>query len=439
MAISMTFDPENSEFWGRQGRKLAQRNLLISSFSLMLAIAVWMSWSVLVLWLPQVGFRLDATQLFMLTAAPACSGAVLRLIYAVAVTRMDGRMFTVLSTLSLLLPALAMGWVVQDTATPFVLLLVVALLAGLGGGSFASAMAYTSQMFPGRSQGAALGMTAGLGNLGIALLQGVGPWVMQRPLFGVLSGHPLSMMHQGVWLQNLGWIWVLPIVVVVVLAELGMDDIQPAPITMRDIRQAFRYGENAWLAWLYLGSFGSYIGFSAVFGLLAKNQFPHDVLGSYLVLGPMLGALCMPLGGRMADRAGGSRLSFYLFMLIMLAVSGLFLSLPSGGDGSGSVDGFVVSFCILFLLTGLAHGVVLEMLHAVCRQHQGSDVARERAVLLGISSALGAVGGFIIPLMLASSLALWGGAQLALFGFLLFYATCWVASWWFWRMRDVVL
>ena len=247
----------------------------------------------------------------------------------------------------------------------------------------------------------------------------------------------MLMQHHGFWLQNLGWIWILPIVFVVMLAELGMEDIRPAPITLKDIRQAFRHGENAWLAWLYLGSFGSFIGFSAIFGLLAKNQFPHEDLGIYLVLGPMLGALCMPLGGRMADRAGGARLSFVLFMLIMLAVSGLFFSLPSGDDGS--LDGFVAAFFGLFLLTGMAHGVVLAMLHAVCQQHQGSDVAKERAVLLGISSALGAVGGFFIPVMLASSLALWGGAQLALFGFLLFYASCWVASWWFWRMRDTLL
>ena len=187
------WDPENPEFWKEKGAAIAQRNLWISIFALTLAFAIWVLWSVVTVNLNKVGFNFSKNQLFWLTALPALSGATFRVFYSFMVPIFGGRRWTVISTLSLLLPAVGMGIALQDSSTSYSTLLILAALCGLGGGNFSSSMANISFFFPKSEKGSALGLNAGLGNLGVSALQFIGPLAITVGLFGALGYHPLNL------------------------------------------------------------------------------------------------------------------------------------------------------------------------------------------------------------------------------------------------------
>jgi MFS transporter, NNP family, nitrate/nitrite transporter len=130
-----------------------------------------MVWSVVVVKLNQVGFAFSESQLFWLAALPALSGATLRIFYSFTVPIFGGRNWTAISTASLLLPAIGIGLAVQNPETPYWVFVLLALLCGLGGGNFASSMANINYFYPKSQKGTALGLNAGIGNLGVSGMQ----------------------------------------------------------------------------------------------------------------------------------------------------------------------------------------------------------------------------------------------------------------------------
>jgi NNP family nitrate/nitrite transporter-like MFS transporter len=204
--------PEDPAFWQKRGQSVAQRNLWISIPALTLAFAVWMVWSVVVVNLPTVGFKFSTNQLFWLASLPALCGATLRIFYSFMVPIVGGRRWTAISTASLLLPAAGIGFAVQNPETPYEVFALLAILCGFGGGNFASSMANISFFFPKARKGTALGLNAGLGNLGVSLVQLVVPMVITAGVFGSLGGEAQLVEKAGqqvpMWLQNAGFIWV---------------------------------------------------------------------------------------------------------------------------------------------------------------------------------------------------------------------------------------
>jgi NNP family nitrate/nitrite transporter-like MFS transporter len=190
------WQPEQASYWQTQGHGLAVRNLWLSIPALLLAFAVWMVWSMVVINLPKVGFQYSTNQLFWLTALPGLSGALLRIFYSFMVPIFGGRIWTTLSTASLLLPALGLGMAVQDVQTSYPTMLILALLCGLGGGNFASSMANIGFFFPASQKGYALNLNAGFGNLGVAATQFIIPLAISAGVFGALGGESQS------WLQE---------------------------------------------------------------------------------------------------------------------------------------------------------------------------------------------------------------------------------------------
>jgi MFS transporter, NNP family, nitrate/nitrite transporter len=170
--------PEDKEFWETKGRAVARRNLWISIPALLLAFSVWMVWSVVVARLPAIGFDFTPDQLFWLAALPALSGATLRIFYSFMVPIFGGRLWTTISTASLLAPAIGIGYAVQNPDTPYLIFLALALLCGLGGANFASSMANINFFFPKAEKGNALALNAGLGNLGVSVMQFLVPIVI---------------------------------------------------------------------------------------------------------------------------------------------------------------------------------------------------------------------------------------------------------------------
>lgn len=451
------WEPENPEFWSHGGARVARRNLWISVLALMLSFAVWMVWSVVVVSLPHVGFRFSANQLFWLAALPALSGATLRIFYAFMVPMVGGRRWTALSTASLLVPALGIGFAVQDPQTSYPTLLLLALLCGLGGGNFASSVANISFFFPTTRQGVALGLNAGLGNLGVSVAQFTVPLVIAIGLFGTWGGVPQTWSGPGftreIWLQNAGFVWVPVIILVSMMAWFGMDDLPGARASFAEQAVIFVRKHNWLMSWLYLGTFGSFIGYSAGFPLLLKMEFPALDVVQFAFLGPLLGALARPLGGWLADRLGGARVTLWNFVAMLVAVVLALLSLPQQGAGGHSA-GFIGAFLLLFVAAGMGNGSTFCMIPVIFRAERLRNAAgkganaravaareggREAAAVLGFTSAVGAFGGFFIPKSYGTAIAMTGGPEAALYVFALFYISCIGMTWWFYARSGAEL
>ncbi|AJX33691.1 NarK family nitrate/nitrite MFS transporter [Burkholderia oklahomensis] len=453
-SLLVRWDPENPAFWQAKGRPVAWRNLAISIPALMLAFIVWSLWSVVVVNLDRAGFHFGKNQLFWLTALPALSGATLRIFYSFLVPIFGGRRFTAISTATLLIPALGMGFALRDPGTGYPTLLILALLCGFGGANFSSSMANISFFFPKAKKGLATGLNAGIGNLGVSVVQFVTPLVISAGIFGALAGDPQTTVAHGattnLWLQNAGFVWVPFIVVATFAAWFGMNDIADAKASFAEQAVIFRRLHNWLMCWLYVGTFGSFIGFSAGFALLTKALFPNVNPTAYAFIGPLAGALMRPVGGWVSDRIGGARVTFWTFAAMIAAVAGVIAFLPAGGD-AGNFAGFLAMFIVLFALTGIGNGSTFRMIPVIFlterqRAAQGQDEAaqkqalldagKESAAVLGFSGAIGAYGGFFIPKSFGTSLDMTGSAVPALACFIVFYVSCVAITWWFYARRN---
>ena len=449
-----TWEPETPSFWQSTGKATAGRNLWISIPALLLAFAVWMVWSVVVVNLPNIGFTYSNNQLFWLTALPGLSGATLRIFYSFMVPIFGGRRWTAISTGSLLIPAIGIGLAVQDVNTGYPTMLILALLCGFGGGNFASSMANISFFYPKASKGFALGMNAGLGNLGVSVVQFVVPLVITFAVFGAWGGDALTWTKGGVskqmWLQNAGFIWVPFIALSTLLAWFGMNDLASAKASFSEQAVIFKRKHNWLMCWLYTGTFGSFIGYSAAFPLLIKIQFPDVNPLDYAFLGPLVGALARVAGGVISDKLGGARVTLWSFILMIAAVLGVLHFMPHSGAG-GSFGGFFWMFMLLFAGTGIGNASTFRMIPVIfLTEHQRAaagkgkaaeeqaivDANKEGAAVLGFTSAVAAYGAFFIPKSYGTSIALTGSPDAALWGFIGFYVSCIAITWWCYARKN---
>ncbi|GKY89984.1 nitrate/nitrite transporter [Sinisalibacter aestuarii] len=441
------WQPEDEAFWAEKGRKVARRNLWISIPALLLAFSVWMVWSMVVARLPAIGFDFTTGQLFWLAALPGLSGATLRIFYSFMVPIFGGRLWTTLSTASLLLPAMGIGYAVQNPDTPYLIFLTLALLCGFGGGNFASSMANIAYFFPKAEKGNALALNAGLGNLGVSVMQFLVPIVITAGVFGALGGAPQTLSDGGeLWMQNAGFVWVPFILLATAAAWLGMNDIADAKASFREQAIIFSRTHNWLMCILYTGTFGSFIGYSAGFPLLTKLAFPEVNALQYVFLGPLVGALSRAGTGWVSDRFGGGRVTFWTFAGMLIAVFGVIASL-----GAGSFAGFFAAFMALFFLTGVGNASTFQMIPAIMGREvprlmpelEGQALRRqserESAAIIAFTSAIAAYGAFFIPKAYGTSIAMTGSPVGALWGFLIFYAICLVITWAFYTRRGGLL
>jgi NNP family nitrate/nitrite transporter-like MFS transporter len=418
--------PEDPAFWSATGARIARRNLVFSILSEHVGFSVWTLWSVLVLFLgPQ--YHVDPAGKFVLTAVPALIGSVLRLPYTFAVARFGGRNWTIVSGLLLLVPTLAVALVLEPGVS-YSTLVVCAALAGVGGGNFASSMANINAFYPNRLKGWALGINAGGGNIGVAAVQLVGLFV----LAATGTGHP--RLVAGVYLP------------LIVLAALGAALFMNNLSTARNDRRAMRdvcHDPHAWImSVLYIGTFGSFIGFGFAFGQVLQVQFRSDfatpVSAAYLTfLGPLLGSLIRPVGGWLADRAGGALVTFVNFVAMALAATIVLLA-----SRHRSLALFGVGFIALFVLSGVGNGSTYKMIPAIFRArslvrvYAGADpLAAERearrlsGALIGLAGAIGAFGGVLVNVAFRQSFLTSGTGDAAYLAFIIFYLVCGVITW----------
>jgi NNP family nitrate/nitrite transporter-like MFS transporter len=440
--------PDEESFWSQEGKRIATRNLWISVPALLLAFSVWLVWSVVVAKLPAIGFAYTTNQLFWLAALPGLSGATLRIFYSFMVPIFGGRKWTTISTASLLIPALGIGFAVQDPETSYVTFLILALLCGFGGGNFASSMANISFFFPRKSKGNALALNAGLGNAGVSVMQFVVPLVITASVFGAIGGEPQTLSDGGeIWLQNAGFIWVPFLLVATVAAWFGMNDIASARASFADQAVIFKRKHNWIMCVLYTGTFGSFIGYSAGFPLLSTTQFPDANALQYVFLGPLVGALSRAATGWVSDKFGGGRVTLYTFIAMILAVVGVLFFLGIK-EQPGAFWGFFACFMVLFFATGVGNASTFQMIPVIFRKEIGRlmpeqdeakqirQAEKESAATIGFTSAIAAYGAFFIPKAYGSSIDLTGGPQAALYVFIAFYVLCVAMTWWFYTRRN---
>jgi MFS transporter, NNP family, nitrate/nitrite transporter len=415
------WNPEDAGQWAAIGRPTARRNLGLSVFAEFLGFAVWALWSIVVPQLPAAGFNLTVDQMFWLIAVPSLVGATLRIPYTFAVPLFGGRNWTIVSALLLLIPTVSLALVVQDPSNSFGLLLAVAALAGLGGGNFASSMANISFFYPEREKGRALGLNAAGGNIGTAAVQFAVPIVI--------------VGAAGVQLERAGWMFLPLILIAAVLAWRFMDNLSNAKSDPRSYGVATRSKHTWIISFIYIGTFGSFIGFSGAFPTLLKAQFP-EVTMSIAFAGALVGSVARPVGGWLADRLGGARVTIGAFAIMAAGTVSAIFALREHAFGA-----FLASFLVLFTATGAGNGSVYRMIPAVFRHGAGDAADRARrakaaAGCLGIAGAIGAFGGFLIPRGFAYSTNHTGNIQAALWVIVGAYAVMAGVTWFVYQRRG---
>ncbi|WP_054180848.1 NarK family nitrate/nitrite MFS transporter [Trabulsiella odontotermitis] len=442
-AVITDWRPEDPAFWQQKGHRIASRNLWISVPCLLLAFCVWMLFSAVAVNLNKVGFRFTTDQLFMLTALPALSGALLRVPYAFMVPVFGGRRWTAFSTGIMIVPCVWLGFAVQDPSTPFSTFVIISLLCGFAGANFASSMANISFFFPKQKQGGALGINGGLGNMGVSVMQLVAPLVVSLSVFAFFGSSGAAQPDGSMlYLENAAWIWVPLLVIFTLAAWFGMNDLAASKASLSEQLPVLKRGHLWIMSLLYLATFGSFIGFSAGFAMLAKTQFPDVQILHYAFFGPFIGALARSTGGAISDRLGGTRVTLVNFVVMAIFCALLFLTLPTHGEG-GNFLAFFAVFMVLFLTAGLGSASTFQMISLIFRKitmervkAQGGteeramrEAATDTAAALGFISAIGAIGGFFIPKAFGASLDLTGSPAGAMKVFLVFYIACVVITW----------
>ncbi|MEV6669151.1 nitrate/nitrite transporter [Streptomyces sp. NPDC051162] len=427
--------PEDPGFWERTGARVARRNLVLSVVTEHIGFSVWSMWAVLVLFLgPEYG--IDPAGKFTLTALPTALGALLRLPYAWAVTRFGGRNWTLFSALLLLVPTVSVV-IVLEPGVSYTTLLVTACVAGVGGGNFASSMANINAFYPQRLKGRALGINAGGGNLGVPAVQLAGLLVLAT----AGAGHP----------RLLPVLYLPLILLTALLAALRMDNLPAGRERRPVLREVGRDGHTWALSLLYIGTFGSFIGFGFAFGQVLQVQF-HDQFDTpmkvaYLTfIGPLLGSLSRPWGGAWADRFGGARVTLATFVA-MGACAALILV----ASRHHWLAGFFAGFVALFVLSGLGNGSTYRMIPAVHDARaraaiaDGADPAatlagahRRATALIGLAGAIGALGGVLVNVAFRQSFLATGQGDDAYIAFLCFYGVCAVVVHWVYNRRAAV-
>jgi NNP family nitrate/nitrite transporter-like MFS transporter len=444
------WDAEDVDAWEAGGKKVATRNLIWSIVAEHVGFSIWSIWSVMVLFMPQNVYHIDAAGKFFLVAMPTLVGAFLRIPYTVAPAKFGGRNWTIVSALLLLIPTVVTWYVMLHPGTSYTTFMIVAGLAGLGGGNFASSMTNINAFYPQRLKGWALGLNAGGGNIGVPVIQLVGLLVIST----VSNTSPEIVCA----------VYLVAIACAAVGAAVFMDNLRNQKSNLSSLAEALRYKHSWVMSFLYIGTFGSFIGFSFAFaqvlqinylagGDTAAQASLHAAQISFL--GPLLGSICRPVGGKLADRIGGGRITLYTFIAMIFAAgilvaTGTMDDAMKGPPTGGQLTGYVVGFILLFILSGIGNGSTYKMIPSIFEakaQDKEGLTSEERAAwsrrmsgaLIGFAGAIGALGGVFINIALrVSYVGAAKSATNAFWVFLAFYVVCAIVTWFvFLRLQSV--
>lgn len=430
------WDPEDTAAWEGGNKRVARRNLVWSVATEHIGFSIWSIWSVMVLFMPQAVYGFTAADKFFLVAVPTLVGAVLRVPYTMATAFFGGRNWAIFSGVALLVPTLLTWWLMANPGHSLGTFMAVAALAGLGGGNFASSMTNINAFYPQRMKGWALGLNAGGGNIGVPVVQLVGLLVIAT------LGNRRPEVVCAVYLVLLA--------VASIGAAVFMDNLDHQTANPKAMLEVLRHTDAWVISLLYIGTFGSFIGFGFAFGQVLNQTFLAGLTGGtaptpaqaaaaslhaaqIAFVGPLLGSVSRVWGGKLADRRGGAVVTLWTF--VGMACAGVLVTLSARADdvttGAATglqLTGLIGGFVLLFVLSGLGNGSVYKMIPALFETKAASipGPTVERAAwsrsmsgaLIGIAGAIGAVGGVLINLGLRASYQ--GAAKSATAAFVVF-------------------
>ncbi|MGB8387771.1 nitrate/nitrite transporter [Mycobacterium sp.] len=433
------WNPEDAAAWEAGNNKIARRNLLWIIACDHIAFGVWTLFPVMALFMPQNVYGFSAADKFLLGATATLVAACLRIPYSLGIATFGGRNWTVFSIVVLLVPTAATIWLLAHPGLPLWPYLVCAALTGMGGANYAASMTNTNFFYPHRRKGFALGFNAGAGNLGVPMIQLVGLLVIA-----------VAGPHQPYWVCGL---YLALLTVVAVGAAHYMDNLEHATYDRSHLRSILSERDSWVLALLYLGTFGSWIGFSFALGQVLQINFvgagqSHAQASlhaaEFAFIGPALGSLARIYGGRLADRVGGSRVTLAV-LATMALVTGFLVAISTQDDHTpglttaATMIGYICGFMALFILAGLGNGSVYKMIPSVfeARSHRPGlpETDRRRwsqatsGAVIGFVAAFGALGGVGINLALRQSYLSTGTDTSAYWAFLFFYVAAAAVTW----------
>jgi NNP family nitrate/nitrite transporter-like MFS transporter len=430
------WEPENDSFWNGGGSRVAWRTLAITTVNLTLAFAAWFLVSALVVRLPQVGYQFTPSQLFWLTAMPGLAGGSMRLIHMFLTPMAGTRHVVALSTLSLLIPLFGWFYAVQDPNTPYWVVLGLAFLAGLGGGNFSSFMPSTSLFFPKRLQGTALAIQAGIGNLGVSIVQFVTPWIIGFALLGGVAfmGESQTMVKNGVespvYLQNAAAVFIPFVVVFGITAWLLLKSV-PVKANFAEQFDIFKSKHTWSMTSLYIMTFGGFSGLAATFPLLIKQGFggfegAPDPL-KYAFWGPLIGSIARVIAGPLSDKLGGARVTQWagLGMVVCTVLVAMTVA-PNSIDG---FPAFVAAMLALFFFAGVGNASTFKQMPMLFQPRQAGGV-------IGFTAAIAAYGPFLFGMLFAWSFGSFESAVPVFYGLAAFFAFNVVLNWWMYARRG---
>ncbi|MFO0758313.1 MAG: MFS transporter [Byssovorax sp.] len=432
------WEPENQDLWRSTESKIAWRTLTLTTFALLLSFATWFVVSVLVVRLPNVGFKLTTMELFWLAAMPGLAGGTLRIAHTFLIPIYGTRLVVGTSALLKIIPCVGLGLAVMNPSTPFWLFMVLAFLAGFGGGDFSSHMPSTSLFFPKRLQGTALGIQAGIGNFGVSLTQLVTPWIIGFAALGSVAGAPQTFtkgdVTKPIWLQN-GVFWYVPVLALTAALCFALLKSVPVKASFREQLDIFK-DKHTWFCTItYVMTFGSFSGLSAAFPLMIKTLYGKlpgapDPL-HYAFLGPLVGSASRILFGFVADRTGGGILT-QLAGLAMLGCSAALIF--TGVLTPSSIDQFptfVGIMLAIFFFAGVGNAATFRQYPVIF-----SHSPRQGAQVLGWTGAVAAYGPFLFSVLIGKSIDTLGSAIPFFYGLSAFFMLATGINWWFYTRKG---
>ncbi len=428
------WEPENEAFWKQIGKRLAWRTLMITTACLIMAFITWFVVSALVVRLPAVGFQLTTGQLFWLAAMPGLAGGSLRLVHMFLTPIWGTRAVVGWSTLSLLVPLIGWFFAVQNPATPFWMLMLLAFLAGLGGGNFSSFMPSTSLFFPKRLQGTALAIQAGVGNFGVSVVQFITPWIIGFSLLGTLGGEPLTFTRPDgttspIWLQNATAIYV-PLVAVFGILALIMLRSVPVRANFREQFDIFRSPHTWSMTSLYIMTFGGFSGLSATFPLLIRTIFgglpgAPDPL-AWAFYGPLVGSVFRVLAGPVSDKYGGAIVTHIAGIgMTACAIAVTFFT----SRDIANFPLFVALMLGLFFFAGVGNASTFKQMPMLFPPRQAGGV-------IGFTAAVAAYGPLLFGMLFGWSFAATKSPNAVFYGLAIFFALNVALNWWLYARRG---
>ncbi len=423
--ILACWNPEDAGFWEKYGKRIATQNLYTSTWALVLSFVAWTLWATIAAKLKFIGFNFSDDQIFTLAALPGLVGATGRLFYTYLPGLIGGRNSTFITTALLLLPLFGLGRALQDPTTPYETFVLLVSFIGIAGANFSASMANIGFFFPKANKGFALGINAGIGNLGVSLIYLTAPillgWNLSS-LFGEGVPGPDGMMY----VQNVCYFWTIPTALTLVLVWLFMDNL-PLPKQSPKSMMSIFGNKHTWLmCWIYTCGFGSFIGFSAALGLLVAKEFPEMPFSYAAFLGPFIGAGIRPVGGLLADKMdSGSRVTL-ISLFVMLGASFLVLF----GVEAHRFPVFFGAFLLLFLTTGFINGASFRMIPYIFNNPFHSSL------VTGFTAAIAAYGAFFIPKLFGFAYANYGVVAPAFYILIAFTVSTIVITWYFYDRKG---